>query len=400
MHILRSLRIPAAVVALAALVVALPAQQPPANPNRPAGNQLFSVGNTANQPSNATYGTAYSSPYRSGFAVSPPPVPVYTPGWGFPGYGNFYSGAFGNSSMGYMMGASSLLNSFGQYANDIQQSRLTGQEVERSRIQTRRAKWDQWLYERATKPTENDERERTRMIELQRALGNPPESEIWSGQALNTLLENINRMRSPGMPSPFVPVDQDILSRLNVSGSGSEGNFGLLKNGGQLEWPFPLQAPTFDAYRTDISKLFQTAATEASLGPVRFATINDLEMKLSELDEEITRQTRTSEISATRSIQARRFLREMQASTRALQDPNVTQFAQKKWVARGNNVGEVLSEMTRNGLKFAPATRGDQPAYFAFHRSMVDYSNALLRMLGAQPVAANQPAYPGGNARP
>src|SRR5262249_42894537 len=156
-----------------------------------------------------------------------------------------YTRGFGNSAMGFQLGASSILDSSGTFAVNVQQSRLIEQDVARSRIDTRRKQWDEWLYERATKPTENDERERTRMFELQRALGNPPESEIWSGKALNDLLDNIKRMQAPGVPTPFVPVDPETLSRINMQASGAEGNFGLLKDNGNLQWPYALQAGTF-----------------------------------------------------------------------------------------------------------------------------------------------------------
>jgi hypothetical protein len=387
--------LPAALLVLAGAAGGTFAQTTPVGPG---GNQIFSVGGASGQPSNATYGSAYSTPYRAGFAVTPPPVPAYSPGfYGGYGWGNVYTGGFGNSAYGFMQGASSLLNSFGQYAMDVQQSRLVGQEVARSRIDTRRKQWDEWLYERATKPTENDERERTRMLELQRALGNPPESEIWSGQALNAVLDNIKRMQTPGAPTPFVPVDPDVLNRINIQGSGSEGNFGLLRNGGNLEFPFALQAPAFEQYRTNLTKLFRSAANSATVGPVPFDTINSLDSTLAELDETLSQQIRSSEISATRAIQARKYIKEMQQATRALQDPNVTQMAQKKFAPRGNSVSDLVTQMSQNGLRFSPSTRGDQPSYFALHKAMVDYNMALYRLVGREMAA--QPAPMGATPR-
>jgi hypothetical protein len=195
------------------------------------------------------------------------------------------------------------------------------------------------------------------MLELQRALGNPPEGEIWSGKALNDILDNVKRMQAPGVPTPFVPVDQETLGRINVQGSGGEGNFGLLKDGGNLQFPFALQAPAFDQYRSDISKLFQSAANAANLGPVPFATIDKLDTTLGALDENLW-QIRSSEISAL-GRSGPKYIKELRQSTRARR-ANVTQYARKVG-ARGGSV-RTITQMSRTGC--GSPHRRERPASY------------------------------------
>jgi len=47
----------------------------------------------------------------------------------------------------------------------------------------------------------------------------------------------------------------------------------------------------------------------------------------------------------------------------ALQDPNVSRQFNGTWSPRGNNVAELADQMTKQGLKLAPAAPGDEPSY-------------------------------------
>lgn len=368
-----------ALLGLAALSTAhaQTAPVPPTPGTTPPGNG-FRVGNvTSNQPTGATYGTAYSTPFQAGFAVQPSFYPGYAPGWYAEAYDPF---------RGFQQGAADLLNSFGNYAINVQQSRLVGQQVEQARIDTRRKQWEEWLYERAVKPKEEDEREAYRMQQLRRSLGNPPEGEVWSGKALNDILDNIRKMQSPGVPAPYVPVSEDVIKRLNIQGSGAEGNFGLLKEGGQLTWPFALRSPAFDTERKKLNKLFADAYNQANAGEVEFETVNNIRTTLGNLDENLRGQVKT--LSSNHYIQSRRYINELTQAAKALEDPNISKYAQKKWVAQGNSVSDVLKPMFEQGLRFGPSVQGDQAAYFAMHKAMVDYNLALYRMVGGSAAPA------------
>jgi hypothetical protein len=50
-------------------------------------------------------------------------------------------------------------------------------------------------------------------------------------------------------------------------------------------------------------------------------------------------------------------------------------------------VGELVADMTRNGLRFGPATDGGENAYSALYQSLLAYDSALGQM--APPVLSS-----------
>src|SRR5262245_47334986 len=81
-------------------------------------------------------------------------------------------------------------------------------------------------------------------------------------------------------------------------------------------------------------------------------------------------------------IEAQRYLDELRSAVRALQTNNAGNYLNGKWSAQGNTVGELVNRMTQQGLLFAPAVRGDEPAYRYLHEALVAYHrglNALAR---------------------
>jgi len=44
-------------------------------------------------------------------------------------------------------------------------------------------------------------------------------------------------------------------------------------------------------------------------------------------------------------------------------------------------VAQLVDDMTRNGLKFAPANPGDEPAYTALYQSMLSYDMGLTQLV-------------------
>ncbi|HEV3263467.1 MAG TPA: hypothetical protein VG013_41915, partial [Gemmataceae bacterium] len=64
---------------------------------------------------------------------------------------------------------------------------------------------------------------------------------------------------------------------------------------------------------------------------------------------------------------------------------NISNYVTGKWSAQGRTVGELCWNLTRSGLQFAPANRGDEPYYTSLYRSMVDYVVGLPGMVPPPP---------------
>src|SRR5262249_42289465 len=88
-----------------------------------------------------------------------------------------------------------------------------------------------------------------------RSRSNPPEPEIWSGRALNDLLTGIkNNQTSYSVQGPMIPLNQEDLTHITLTGGAAPGNIGIFKNGGKLTWPYVLKKSMFEDQRKDIDE--------------------------------------------------------------------------------------------------------------------------------------------------
>jgi hypothetical protein len=326
-------------------------------------SSTFRVAPLPSYPMPTDSGTAYGATYGPGaiFRTAPVPLPYY------PGYYYAYPDPFG----GGLSGAADAISAQGQFEIQFQQARLLNQEVERSKIETRHRQWEEWLYEREHRPTIEDERERRRMENLRRARNNPPFAEVWSGQALNDLLLALQQQQAKRGPGPTISLDEDVLQHINVTSGVTPGGSGLLKDGGKLHWPLVLQRGAFTEDRRRLDELLQLGVRQAQSGPVEADTLQEMNRHIDRLRAAVKANLDT--ITPSDDIRAKRFLNELTGAVKALQDPDVAKYVSGKWAARGRTVGELVDEMSRQGLKFAPAIGGDEAAYNALHRALVNY---------------------------
>jgi hypothetical protein len=318
-------------------------------PNPPPGNVAGQITN--------------SPPMNSAqFSQVPLPVPYYPTN----PYVNYY-GPYG----GYMSGAADVIGAQGQFLTSTQQAYAQREQTRQARIDTRRKNFDENLYERAMAPTPEDDRERARIEQLRRSRNNPPITEIWSGKALNDLLQGIQQQFAHRIDGPNVPLEPSVVSHINVTGSQTGGSLGLLRQDGRLDWPFTLRAPEFKAEREKLDQLAYQAYKQAASNSVDFNTIQGMTTAANSMTNQLRRNV--DNISANDYIQAKRFLNELNGTITMLQDPNVAKYVNQTWSARGDTVAALTREMTNQGLRFAPATVGDQAAYVALHTAMVNY---------------------------
>ncbi len=299
----------------------------------------------------------------------------YTPGFNrgdmYGPYGGFYPG-WGESPIGgYMRGYADVISSVTQGMIDEQQSRLMGEQVKQAKVDSRRKQYDEWLYERNTMPTVEDDRERRRIEDIRRARNDPPPNEIWSGHALNQLLTAIQQQEARNVRGPTIPVSPDTVNHINVGSSGSSGTIGILRDSGKLSWPAVLQRPVFEEQRKRLDELTPRAYEQAKSGAVTGDIVDSMNEVVNGLNDTITAQIHS--LTPTDYSRAKAFIREVESTVKMLQDPNVANYLNKKWAAKGNTVGEVVDNMTAQGLHFAPASRGDEPAYNALYQGLVAY---------------------------
>src|SRR5207245_7084279 len=214
--------------------------------------------------------------------------------------------------------------------------------------------------------------DRARIERVRRSRNDAPLPEVWSGYALNVLLDAIQKQQARNIPGPNIPLEPDVVRHINVtSGAQGGGSIGILRNGGKISWPLILRRGAYQATRSKVDQSAYEAYRQAQAGPVDGDLLDGLTRGVDALFSQL--KDNVSETSTTDYITAKGFLNELENTVKALQDPKVSSYFNGSLTPKGNNVAELSSNMTRQGLKFAPATNSDEEAYVALHQAMVAY---------------------------
>jgi hypothetical protein len=346
----------------------------------------------------AALSAAYTNPYAgaanpyAGYANPYLAASLTSSGYGGSGYGGYgdtggygspYAG-YGESPIGgYMRGTADIVGAQGRWMKDLQQASLTKEQVRQAKIDTRRKYFDEYYYERKNTPTFEQEREFFNNQQLLRSLNNPPESEIWSGQALNDILADVAKMdKDKTARGPSIPLDEDVLRHINLNAGPGAGNAGLLKNDARLTWPLALRDESYKTDRELVNTLAPEAVHQAINGRVDAGTLRELTSAALRLRQNLTANIR--DMTANQYTDASRFLGYLDDAVRALGRPDAGDYFTRKYAAQGKDVAELVRNLNAKGLRFAPATPGDEPAYLAVHRALAVYDRGAKAELASE----------------
>ncbi len=310
-------------------------------------------------------------------------------GLGGSGYG--YGGYGGNAGWGslypsldysgYLRGVADVTIANATYHKIIQEARLARERANQEAQITRRKILEEAEYEKDTWTKRHDPevvRQQDQQWWLNRARHDAPTTEILSGQALNTLLQHLKDEQAKGERGPSVPLNDDILKNINVTGQDTGGNAGLLKNNGKLDWPLPLQGSEFTSSRDRLNKLVADAVQQAQFNnPVDPGKLNDMRAEVNRMEQTLDRSIRENDLVPSDYLPARRYLNQLNDAVKALADPSATKYFTGKWTAKGRDVASLVQYMRENGLRFAPAVSGDADAYQALYNAMVGFDAGM-----------------------
>jgi hypothetical protein len=305
------------------------------------------------------------------------------------GSGGSYSGSsYGQEdpTAGFLRGTSDVLREQGNYLKNVQQARLLQTSADESRLDYRRRLIEEARYERMSQPTAEEVRQEQSASELDRARHEPPISDIISARSLNDLLHHLSN--DPTRPmGGLVAVDDDVLKHINVTGVNPSGaGVGLLKDGGNLQWPLSLTTAEFKGPHELLSKTLKNVAQNLKSGEsVGIGGLNDLKTDLAQLNMLVSK----SELSATDYIEARSYLDQVGSAIRALGDKDVASYINHKFKAK--NVAELVDDMRTGGLDFAPAAPGDEGSYRALQQALAAYDYSISPQQTTKQPAAKQP---------
>jgi hypothetical protein len=303
-------------------------------------------------------GTAAMSTYGTGTSAL---ETGYNPGY----YGNPYVPYYDPLS-GFLRGAADLTSANANYQLTMQRARLSQQQVYQAMIETRHKMFEERRYEQMHTPNAQDIYEATQALDLRRAQKDPPAAELYSGRPLNALLRHLQS--SLKGPVQSLPLDEDVLKRINVRVPGTRGNFGMLRDDGKIQWPMALRGNEYGDSRKDLEKYLPEAVNQIKFNPaVDQSLLKDVNNDLKRMND--TLLASVADIPPSQFIEARRFLNQLEDAVKALEDPKAG-TAYQDWKAKGHNAAELVKYMKDKGLEFAPATPGDEYAYQALYQAL------------------------------
>ena len=284
-----------------------------------------------------------TSPGYSGSGASLSTTPYS--GGGYPSY---------DPSSGALQGSASVIASEGHFRVMNQQAMKLREEARQMALETRKKAFDEWLYERANTPTPQDERERFDRIALNYYLKNPAPPEIYSGSALNAILDQVQQLQAKGQRGPNTALEEDSLKQINVSPT-SGSNMALLKNDGRLSWTPVLNGPDYEPERKNLERNVPLAMSEAEKhGQADRGRVKDMVADLDKMSDRLSKAI--GEILPSPYIEARRYLNLLGDALKALQTPDAANLLNGKYSARGKTVGELVKNMS--GLRFMHGRSG------------------------------------------
>jgi hypothetical protein len=317
---------------------------------------------------------AGQAPEAGAQTITSTPYSQYAPTYSSP-YWGYVEDPYG----AYLRGSADVIRAQGQFmVNQMQAYRLK-EDVRAARIENRKKALDQWLYERENIPTPQEEEIRFANEQIRHARFGSDLTEIWSAKALNQLLNDAKKIRSPGSGAAAQPLSEETLAKINVTSGKNGGNIGLFKSG-RVAWPVLLRRRVFDRPREQIDHLVDQAIKEASQGQaVDAEVLVSIIRGITALGETLVAYARDSQgdgsWTMTMYLDAKGFLDQFDDAVKVLQQPDAANYLNGKYAVRGKNIGEVVQYMADNGLQFAPVTAGGEAAYKALYQALQAYDS-------------------------
>ena len=323
---------------------------------------------------------------RPGIGVNP-----YMPGWGV---GSVYPNGPGYNAGAYLNGSAQVMQASGNVMIQQEQARVEREKANQAKIDTKRRAFDEMMYEKANTPSYVETLSKEKQNILTRMINFPNDTEIKQGTSLNTLLPFLQDLSSSGSMGPPVPISQSIVNQLNISGSAKE-SVGMLRDGGQIsDWPIGLQGKN----QEKLDKLLPQAYDAAAKGKLTPKLMKEVRTEMATMREKLRVQVQKDEIDTSSYFQAIQFYNALSPAIDALERPDAKKQLAGAYSPRARNVQELVDFMSDNGLKFAPATPGNDNAYQVTHDAFVRYiRSAQSGSTGFQ--ALNAPVSAPGNKK-
>jgi hypothetical protein len=149
---------------------------------------------------------------------------------------------------------------------------------------------------------------------------------------------------------------------------------------GRLTWTPVLRRAAFDKDRKEADRYVVELTRPGSGGSD--AALDGLASSAERLRSELKRQV--AEVPPNDYIQAVRYLNQLHDTLRAAQQAGGAGQLRGAPAVRAGNVGDLVAQMGRQGLRFGPAAAGDEAAYNALHQALLACDSGLSRMTASR----------------
>jgi hypothetical protein len=331
----------------------------------------------------------FSNPYvqPGGFPSAPainPLVNPYVPGsmasdpTAYDQYRNPYY--YESPAGGFLRGAADTLRAYGSVITSQEQARIMREAAKQARLETEKRRFDLERYIKENTPTFTEESLKLTKQVLKRVQNTSNPYEIWAGNGPNVLLDDLRKHAGKRASLEPINLPENVVRRLNVT--KTFGNLGLLRDDGRFKWPVALQDLVTADKQKDIEVYAETLVNKARNGKVETNVLRDLRAELDKIHDTLTK--RSLDLPTPQYMEAKRFLRDFDDATRAIEKGDAMAFFDfQNFVSKGKTVQEIADYMVSNGLRFAPATSGDEAAYQAMHSALAAYDVALNAQLAS-----------------
>lgn len=316
----------------------------------------------------AVLATCAPAPGQYRYNYPPPPVTptVYAP----------YAGRGGQ-----LAGGAEMVQAQGQFMNDQEQARITREKAYQEFLKSKKDKFELDRYIEKNTPTYTELQEKNNAMKTRRILNNPTEAEITTGASLNIMLPLVQQMTDQGIAGPPAPLDQATLNRINVKAPNFSGHLAIFKDGGKVKWPIAVRGREL---QKELAAALPDAVAAAQDDTLELKTYNKLRKDVKDLREQVAADYRKNQIDLGSFLAADQFLEDLNFAIGDLTMAGAPKALSGATALKGRNVQEMVQNMTKQGLTFAPATPGNEDAYYSLQNSMSRYAISANHAYGMQ----------------
>lgn len=236
-------------------------------------------------------------------------------------------------------------------------------------VEARKMIADQWAYEQKVKKAA------TPAAAAGAGFQNATEAQILSGKTINELATAIRVLEAKGAKATAGLLPADLLSHVTYA-PGVAADAVELAAAGKLTFPETLSAREWMAVRVDLQKAANPVLEFASAGKrVPAAAAEKLAAEVKAARKELAPLLR--EVTFTEATELTRFFNRLESLSKLGTDTNLSGVYVPTWTKVGAGVNEYVKHLGKYNMTVANHANGDDEAYMAMYRAMLDYHNAL-----------------------